>query len=112
MPSGKEIKSTQRKEQRVLIAIDTTAPTISVGGFKASAVRNGVGDISITLNLENKLVRNAVLVKVTSDQANIIGYAENATVSGFDLKTTDLAGTAADGKVICEVVGWYSIDEQ
>lgn len=112
MPSGKEIKSTQRKEQRVLIAIDTTTPTISVGSFKATATKNGTGDVSIVLNLENKLVRNAVLVKVTADQADITGYAENATVSGFDLKTTDLAGAAVDGKVICEVVGWYSVDEQ
>ena len=112
MPSGKEIRSTQRREQRVLIAVDPTTPEITVGKFKASVAKTGTGELTITLNLDNKFARDKVIVMVHGDEADATGYVENATPSGFDLKITDLAGALADKKVVCEVVGWYSVDEQ
>lgn len=114
MPSGKEIRSTQRREQRVTLSIDPSLAAgqeIVVGKFKAEATKNGAGDLSIVLKLDNTLVR-APLVMVAGNEVDATGYAENITVKSFDLKITDLAGAAADKKVIVEVIGWYSQDEQ
>ena len=107
MPSGKEIKSTQRRERRILIELDS-AGLIVAGGEHATAVDNGVGDHTLTLT--NPAAR-AITGGAYPLVANCAVYLESGTVSTIDVKITDLAAAAADLAVLVEIIAWDSVDE-
>jgi hypothetical protein len=108
MPSGKEIKSTQRKERRVLVEIDASAGQLVLGSQHATLTVNGVGDFSLALA---EPYARAMVGLVHAAEADCAGHVEAETVSGCDVKVTDLAGVAADKDVLVELVGWDAVDE-
>jgi len=108
MPSGKEIKGTQRRERRVLLKVDAATPALLLGQYHATLTKNGTGDFSIALNEPGARAIEGLVVGAEADAA---GYIESATVSGCDLKITDLAAAAADKDVYVELIIWDSVDE-
>jgi len=107
MPSGKEINSTQRKERRILVGLDS-AGAKTFGGQQVSVTVNGVGDRTITLT--NPAAR-ALVGFVHGAEATATGYTQAGTVSSLQAIVTDGAGTPADLACIVEVVAWDSVDE-
>lgn len=107
MPSGKEIKSTQIRERRIMVELDS-AGLIVKGAEHASIVDNGVGDHTITLV---QPAARAVVGGGWPLEADAAVYLDGGTVSTIDVNITDLAAAAADKAVLLEIIAWDAEDE-
>jgi hypothetical protein len=110
MPSGKELRSEQRRERRMAFHIDADVGggSILVGDPQATMVRNGVGDY--TLTFRNAYGRAPILVGsgAEADARVIMG---TSTVSSIQILIEDSAAAPQDYDVIVDVIGWDSSDE-
>jgi len=111
MPSGKELRSEQRRERHMLFGIngDGVTPTITTGSPQGTIVRNGVGDYTITFR--NAYGRAPLLIgSGTEDNAMVIQGA--STVADIQILIEDASSNApADLDVNVLVMGWDSLDE-
>jgi len=107
MPSGKEIKSTQRRERRVVIELDNSLAIVK-GSQHATATVNGTGDVDLALA---QPFARLPIGMVAGAEADATGYLSNHAVDSVKVNVSDLAGTAADKAVIVEIIGWDAVDE-
>lgn len=110
MPSGKELRSEQRRERRMAFHLDADAasPSLLVGSRQATLTRNGVGDY--TLTFRNAYGRAPILI-ASAGETGAIAYMGTSTVSAIQILIEDAAGAAADLDVMIDVIGWDSLDE-
>ena len=110
MPSGKELRSEQRRERRMAFHIDADAGggSILVGAPQATLSRAGAGDY--TLTFRNAYGRAPILMG-SGAEAGARVVMGTSTVSSIQILIEDDAGLAADLDVIVDVIGWDSQDE-
>ena len=105
-----DLKSVQPKERRIAFKIDETGgtPVLSFGGFQMTVTDQGVGDYLLTLNDPGA---SACLALVSAAQDSRVVRVGTCTVSTVQILVDDLAGTAADGDVIGEVIVFGSLEQ-
>ena len=107
MPSGHEIKSTQRRERRIVVELDNTLAVVK-GSQHVTATVNGVGDVDLALT--DPFAR-APIGSVSGMESDATGYLSALTVSSVKVNVTDLAALAADKACLVEIIGWDAVDE-
>jgi len=107
MPSGKEIKSTQRRERRIHVELDS-AGVITRGEQHVTVSVTGTGERTLTLL---QPAARTLFASVHAREADCMGWADNASVSTIDINIADLAASAADKAVLIEIVALDSDDE-
>lgn len=111
MPSGKELKSEQRRQREMdfLLDADAASPALLVGDPMASLTRNGVGDY--TLTFRNAYGR-APICMITGAEDNAMGVMGTRSVSSIQVLIEDAStNAAADLDVVIKVIGWDAKDE-
>jgi hypothetical protein len=91
-----------------VINADAVTPSLTLGSFQGTLVRNGAGDYTITFR---NAYGRAPVAMVTGAEADTAGYYANAGVASIDVLITDLAAAAADNDVVVQVIGWDAQDE-
>lgn len=105
----RDIKSPQR-ERRIVFKIDETGgvPALTFGQYQMTVTDTGVGDYLLTLNTPGVLACLALAGPATDSRLVRIG---TCTVNTVQILVDDLAGAAADGDVIGEVIAFDMTDQ-
>lgn len=109
MPSGKEVRSTQRRERRHQAVIDASAGTLTLGSAQMSITVNGTGDFTLTFN---DPYARAPYAQITGLEDNAMGTVGTRAVGSIQILIEDASSNAAaDLDVYVDIVGWDSDDE-
>lgn len=99
------VKATQNLPRIELFQVNTTTSTIVIGASKATLVKNGTGDV--TLTLKNAFRSSEVTAFVAIVGATTLSpRTVSATPTTINIKIFDTASTAAEGIVNIAVFGW------
>lgn len=92
-----EVRGTFSNPRVVALKITTTTPTVDIGARQiATIVKNGTGDVTITLARPFATANYAVATTPIGSAKFIVQY-QSRTASTIRLKRSDAAGAAADG---------------
>ena len=79
--------------------INTTSSTITINGRNATLVKNGTGDVTITLKNTSAAVSLPVVVGTALSATTLICNTDAVTTTSFRIKLSNVAGSLTDGIV-------------